>query len=57
MLASGPQDRSRAAEMTRGPIMIHRKALQDKAQFVAGDYRCVVLVDGEEIGGHDFRVG
>lgn len=43
--------------MTRGPILIHRKALRDKAQFVAGDYRCVVLVDGEEIGGHDFRVG
>lgn len=44
-----------------GVLVVHgnmtSQALQDEAEFLPGDYRCVVLIDGEEIGAHDFQVG
>jgi hypothetical protein len=33
------------------------QGLLDEPEFPPGDYRCVVLVEGDEIGGHDFTVG
>lgn len=48
-------------ESPGGVLVIHGnmgpQALTGDPEFPAGDYRCTVLVDGEEVGGHDFRVG
>jgi len=36
---------------------ISPQALTGDPESPAGDYGCTVLVDSEEVGGHDFRVG
>lgn len=44
-----------------GVLVIHgnmtSQALTGDPQFPPGDYRCVILVDGEEVGDHEFGVG
>lgn len=48
-------------ESPGGVLVIHgnmtSQALTGDPEFPTGDYRCVVLVDGEEVGNHEFRVG
>lgn len=47
-------------DSTGGVLVAHgsmtSQGLLDEPEFPPGDYRCVVLVDGDEIGGHDFTV-